>query len=792
VIGVVVFLLLLWGQAEKRAAAVQSLTQAEQQLESIQDEVRAAQRQALEQKKLAEDKRKEVADLEVAAAKERRNAKVAAAAARHTQYASDIQFAAAAWEGDDVPQMLGLLERYVPKKGSADLRGFEWHYLRNQAERATRNWQAFPPPSRSKSVKVMGRMTSLPIRLALSRDGKRLAVLRQDVSFTKKMGVQHDNVIKLWDVEPGKELGTLLKVAGAVCSMTFDDEGKHLRCVVLKTPDYKEVGAAWARVMAGKATPTAKLFRKVVHEVVLPLQGGRPQEARPAPLERWPSRSSFADTMTSLQVQPLMFLQSAAATPLAFGLAADGKTLVAGGFLTSLEKGSPTVRVECALLFWDVKADRPVKQTFLGDDLITGLACAPKGVVVATAHIDGSVRLWTGLPGPRYRVRGHQGLITWVSFAGDGQSLITGASNGTVKVWDGATGQLRSVFKGHKDSICGAVLAPNGRTLITADRKGLVKFWDVEVPQGPRWLEGPKGVLALQFTSDGRNLLCAGREGQAQRFDLLTNKRAELTLPGPGTMVAFSADGRYVAACASRKTVHLFETATGRAVPLPKDLTKGYVNGLALSPDGKRLALVCSVGKENEWRALERESGAVVLTGRTGPGPVGDVAFAPTGRLLALVHSASRMEVWDLETRKKRCALPAADTLRTRVAFSPQGNYLACCDDKFIRLFETRKGQQRWQAPTYGHHPVALAFSKDGRRLATGGGEGELSIGGGVKLWDVTTGRELLTLGSSSQAFTQVAFSPDGTRLAAATGPLFAVAPKSPASRIWIWEVPRE
>src|SRR5262245_48210964 len=96
------------------------------------------------------------------------------------------------------------------------------------------------------------------------------------------------------------------------------------------------------------------------------------------------------------------------------------------------------------------------------------------------------------------------------------------------------------------------------------------------------------------------------------------------------------------------------------------------------------------------------------------------------------------------------------------VAFSPDGRWLATAGyDRLVKIWDvaTRKPLGRWR----GHDCIilGLAFSSDGRRLATIGGEDKT-----VKLWDPLTGREILKLRGHTYFGACVVFSPDGRRLA--------------------------
>jgi WD40 repeat protein len=390
-------------------------------------------------------------------------------------------------------------------------------------------------------------------------------------------------------------------------------------------------------------------------------------------------------------------------------------------------------------------------------------------------------------------------MVTSADFSPDGKRVAIGgyrndSEGGSLEIVECGTGKMLGWLEGRGARVGRVKFGPDGKFIVVASLTGGLQVFRV-LPSGKLSIElGGAGLQversAGEFTlaANGQLVLC----GRAQLLDTWWSTPIGPPLGYPGAAV-FAEDDRTLLTVGKHEVRRWRVELPGSGLRLAVPATASF-GAAAFSPDGKLLVVgTYHTGFQGNselsfWEPVRgKPAGATIPM----PGWIRHIAFSPDGKLMLIV--AQSVELWDTATRKPIGTIATGNFKYqmmesptfiywywlSRVAFSPDSRRLVFLGDEptTTRLWDTATARPVGAPLTHDGPIRAVAFSADGKRIATGGSDKT------ARLWDAGTGQPVGQPWRHDATVDWVAFSPDGKSLltsAAGTARLWDTATGKP------------
>ena len=379
-------------------------------------------------------------------------------------------------------------------------------------------------------------------------------------------------------------------------------------------------------------------------------------------------------------------------------------------------------------------------------------------------------------------INAEQGNLVAGGFSREGNEIATAGSRDSITIWDAVTGEKLTTQPGHKlgvlDGVGAMAVSPTGNVFATSgDGDSQVKIWDFKTGRAIntynlRRTNDRQGAFAYQmaFSPDGKSLAVLIQPDQrnpasglstlmyiphyVKFLDVNTGEETYKIDADDPRAIAFAPDGKTFAA-GSGKDVTLWDLEKGQPIKT-STLERGWVRRMAFSPDRKTLAVA---GDDIILLDAVQLSEKALMRGHTDF--ISSLAYSPDGKLLVSASKDRTARVWDTANYKTLAVLKGHIEELSSVTFSADGKRLLTTGlEGTAKVWSLDRHLST--ADSTGNSSVV---SPDGRTLVTWERSyGRVVVNGNdqiVKIIDLATWKEFLTLRIGNGGNDEVGFSPD-------------------------------
>ena len=397
-------------------------------------------------------------------------------------------------------------------------------------------------------------------------------------------------------------------------------------------------------------------------------------------------------------------------------------------------------------------------------------AISPNGKYVLSADDEGHFRL--------HNAQTHQLIydrqlpeimkLPVLSFSPDSRRFAISGSDvdwgkpGIAEIRDTATGEVISGIQhlvGHKGGINWIQFSPDGKRIVTGGLADGVKLWQADTGKEIKLSYPIQFGMRLAcpfFSPDGKHLAVTfiiGDQCHTALFDAESGKEKWRNSKTNSRMTRFTIDGKWLVTGNVEQKTTILNARNGTLV---STLDQENASFICLSKDGSQIATGDYDGTINVLKHTLHKS--LTLPGHSGI--ITSLAFFPDGKHLLSSSEDFTVRIWDTTEDRSHMQISAMKGISTAI-FSPNGNdLLLACSSGWVKIRHLKTKEEITFQTNQGFLRGAR-YNQDGSRFVTCGGKTAV-------IWDTQTHQKLQTL-KHEDLVSNVAFSPDGTRLLTTT-----------------------
>ncbi len=329
---------------------------------------------------------------------------------------------------------------------------------------------------------------------------------------------------------------------------------------------------------------------------------------------------------------------------------------------------------------------------FEGTKLHMLAASADGNTLVGMYAGENVVRVWDTTTGTeRATLQGGGAGYTSIDLSANGKLVVVGTQGGAVSAYDAATGQAGQTFNGFTEPILAVAVSHEGKFVAALGSREGLRVWDMATGKEVLRDAMPSATGALTFAPNSARLAVAWAEVDADFRFKPGGKLVLLDVPAGQkkttvegvferfVALAFSPDGKTLAAGGNGNTVRFYDTATAK----PRETLDGHAGAMTtvgISPDGK-LLLTCSAN-DPVVRLWDARTGREVRRFEGNAGGVDEVQYSPDGRLVASAAQDRPVHIWEAATGKLVQTLAGHPSIGTHIRFSADGSRIVTGNTK--------------------------------------------------------------------------------------------------------------